>query len=66
MTDERWQMHADLVCINTQTANDGVMNPFGELGASENGASIFGNANWEEFTYWQSMTIQSVPLSYLF
>lgn len=47
-----------LLHINDQTVNDEVINPFGGVGASGNGSSIGGPANWEEFTQWQWLTIK--------
>lgn len=60
------RIHAGLLHINDQTVNDEVTNPFGGVGASGNGASIGGPANWEEFTHWQWMTVKSVPPAYPF
>jgi benzaldehyde dehydrogenase (NAD) len=36
----------------------------GPVGASGNGTSIGGPANWEEFTHWQSMTVKGVAPRY--
>lgn len=44
------QLRTGLLHINDQTVNDEVINPFGGVGASGNGTSIGGAANWEEFT----------------
>lgn len=45
-----------LLHINDQTVNDEVISPFGAVGASGNGSSIGGAANWDEFTQWQWLT----------
>ncbi|WP_206243784.1 benzaldehyde dehydrogenase [Novosphingobium terrae] len=60
------RLHAGLLHINDQTVNDDVVNPFGGVGASGNGTSIGGPANWEEFTHWQWVTIKSAPPAYPF
>lgn len=52
------QLRVGLLHINDQTANDDVVNPFGGVGASGNGTSIGGPANWEEFTQWQWLTVK--------
>lgn len=44
-------LQAGLVHNNDQTVNDDVVDPFGGVGASGNGTSIGGPANWEEFTH---------------
>ncbi|AMB85177.1 benzaldehyde dehydrogenase [Pseudomonas agarici] len=53
------QLHVGLLHINDQTVVDEVINPFGGVGASGNGSSIGGPANWEEFTQWQWITLKS-------
>ncbi|MGS0895415.1 benzaldehyde dehydrogenase [Burkholderia stagnalis] len=58
------QLNTGLLHINDQTVNDEVVNPFGGVGASGNGASIGGAANWEEFTQWQWMTIKGEAPAY--
>ncbi|MBY3321502.1 MULTISPECIES: benzaldehyde dehydrogenase [Rhizobium] len=60
------RIHAGLIHINDQTVNDGVTNPFGGVGASGNGMSIGGPANWELFTDWQWVTVKSAPPAYPF
>jgi benzaldehyde dehydrogenase (NAD) len=52
------RLRTGLLHINDQTVGDDVVNPFGGVGASGNGTSIGGPANWEEFTQWQWMTIK--------
>ncbi len=51
-------LRTGMLHINDQTVNDEVINPFGGVGASGNGASIGGSANGDEFTQWQWMTIR--------
>lgn len=58
------KLRVGLLHINDQTVNDDVVNPFGGFGASGNGTSIGGPANWEEFTQWQWMTMRGSPVAY--
>jgi len=58
------QLRVGLLHINDQTVNDEVVNPFGGVGASGNGASIGGPANWEEFTQWQWLTVKGDAPAY--
>jgi benzaldehyde dehydrogenase (NAD) len=58
------QLRVGLLHINDQTVNDEVVNPFGGVGASGNGTSIGGPANWEEFTQWQWMTVKDAAPPY--
>jgi benzaldehyde dehydrogenase (NAD) len=58
------QLRTGLLHINDQTVNDEVINPFGGLGASGNGSSIGGPANWEEFTQWQWLTVKGAAPAY--
>jgi benzaldehyde dehydrogenase (NAD) len=60
------RLNVGLLHINDQTVNDEVVNPFGGTGASGNGSSIGGPANWEEFTQWQWMTVKGAPPAYPF
>lgn len=52
-------INTGILHINDQTVNDDVVNPFGGTGASGNGTSVGGAANWEEYTQWQWFTVQS-------
>lgn len=52
-------INTGILHINDQTVNDEVVNPFGGTGASGNGSSVGGAANWEEYTQWQWLTVQS-------
>jgi len=58
------RLRTGILHINNQTVDDDVINPFGGVGASGNGTSIGGPANWEEFTQWQWMTIRSAAPAY--
>jgi benzaldehyde dehydrogenase (NAD) len=58
------KLKVGLLHINDQTVNDDVVNPFGGVGASGNGTSIGGPANWEQFTHWQWLTIKSAAPAY--
>ncbi|PPU38715.1 benzaldehyde dehydrogenase [Xanthomonas arboricola] len=58
------QLRTGLLHINDQTVNDEVINPFGGVGASGNGTSIGGPANWEEFTQWQWLTVKGQAPAY--
>jgi benzaldehyde dehydrogenase (NAD) len=58
------RLRTGLLHINDQTVNDEVINPFGGIGASGNGSSIGGAANWEEFTQWQWLTLKSEAPAY--
>jgi benzaldehyde dehydrogenase (NAD) len=58
------QLRVGLLHINDQTVNDEVVNPFGGVGASGNGTSIGGPANWEEFSQWQWVTVKDAAPMY--
>ncbi|MBY5827817.1 benzaldehyde dehydrogenase [Rhizobium leguminosarum] len=58
------RLKVGLLHINDATVNDEVINPFGGVGASGNGTSIGGPANWEEFTQWQWVTVKAEAPSY--
>ncbi|MFM0046017.1 benzaldehyde dehydrogenase [Paraburkholderia sediminicola] len=58
------RLRTGLLHINDQTVNDDVINPFGGVGASGNGTSIGGPANWEEFTRWQWVTVKGEAPAY--
>lgn len=60
------RLRTGLLHINDQTVDDHVVNPFGGRGASGNGTSIGGPANWEEFTQWQWVTVKSQATPYPF
>jgi len=52
------RLHAGIVHINDGNVNDEAHAPFGGVGASGNGGRFGGDANWEEFTEWQWMTVR--------
>ncbi|HBO5831634.1 benzaldehyde dehydrogenase [Pseudomonas aeruginosa] len=58
------QLRTGLLHINDQTVNDEVVNPFGGVGASGNGTSLGGVANWEEYTQWQWLTLKGDAPAY--
>lgn len=58
------KLRTGMLHINDQTVNDEVVNPFGGWGASGNGTSVGGAANWEEFTQWQWVTIKDEATPY--
>lgn len=58
------RLNVGLLHINDATVNEEVVNPFGGVGASGNGTSIGGPANWEEFTSWQWLTLKGAPPAY--
>ncbi len=58
------KLRVGLLHINDSTVNDEVVNPFGGVGASGNGTSIGGPANWEEFTQWQWVTVKAEAPAY--
>ncbi|MBX4898731.1 benzaldehyde dehydrogenase [Rhizobium bangladeshense] len=58
------KLNVGLLHINDATVNDDVVNPFGGVGASGNGSSIGGSANWEAFTHWQWVTVKAEAPSY--
>jgi benzaldehyde dehydrogenase (NAD) len=60
------RLSTGLLHINDQTVADEVVNPFGGRGASGNGTSIGGPANWEEFTQWQWLTVAGRAPTYPF
>lgn len=58
------RLRTGLLHINDQTVNDEVINPFGGVGASGNGASIGGSSNLDEFTQWQWLTVKGEAPAY--
>jgi benzaldehyde dehydrogenase (NAD) len=60
------RLRTGLLHINDQTVADDVVNPFGGRGASGNGTSMGGPADWEEYTQWQWVTIKGQAGAYPF
>ncbi|PPV04958.1 benzaldehyde dehydrogenase II [Xanthomonas bromi] len=60
------KLHTGLLHINDQTVADEVVNPFGGTGASGNGTSVGGPADWEQYTHWQWLTIKNDVPQYPF
>jgi len=58
------RLHTGLLHINDQTVADEVVNPFGGTGASGNGTSVGGPADWEQYTHWQWVTIKDAVPQY--
>ncbi|WP_434657731.1 benzaldehyde dehydrogenase [Pseudomonas sp. R3-56] len=52
--------------INDQTVADECINPFGGRGASGNGGSVGGPADWDEYTQWQWVTVKDKAPVYPF
>jgi benzaldehyde dehydrogenase (NAD) len=60
------RLRAGMVHVNDTTINDDPTSPFGGMGASGNGGRYGGQANWEEFTQWQWLTVRETPAAYPF
>lgn len=60
------QLYIGSLHINDQTVVDEVINPFGGTGASGNGTSVGGPADWEQYTHWQWLTIKNTVPQYPF
>jgi benzaldehyde dehydrogenase (NAD) len=60
------RLRAGMVHVNDTTVNDDPTAPFGGVGASGNGGRYGGQANWEEFTQWQWVTVRDTPPTYPF
>jgi benzaldehyde dehydrogenase (NAD) len=58
------RIKAGMVHVNDQTVNDEAVIPFGGMGASGNGSRFGGQANWDEFTQWQWVTVRDEPRSF--
>jgi benzaldehyde dehydrogenase (NAD) len=58
------RIHAGMVHVNDQTVNDEAVIPFGGVGTSGNGARFGGQANLDEFTEWQWVTIRDDAKSF--
>lgn len=60
------QLVCGMLHINDQTVADECSNPFGGRGASGNGGSVGGPADWDEYTQWQWVTVKNTPPAYPF
>ncbi len=60
------RIRSGMVHVNDQTVNDEAIIPFGGMGASGNGGRFGGEANWDEFTQWQWVTVRDEPRSFPF
>jgi benzaldehyde dehydrogenase (NAD) len=60
------RLKSGMLHINDQTVADEGVNPFGGRGASGNGTSMGGPADWEEYTQWQWVTVKNNAPTYPF
>ncbi|NVZ69568.1 benzaldehyde dehydrogenase [Pseudomonas costantinii] len=60
------RLDCGLLHINDQTVADECINPFGGRGASGNGGSVGGPADWDEYSQWQWVTVKNTPPTYPF
>ncbi|WP_419795151.1 benzaldehyde dehydrogenase [Pseudomonas palleroniana] len=60
------RLDCGLLHINDQTVADECINPFGGRGASGNGGSVGGPADWDEYSQWQWVTVKNTPPAYPF
>lgn len=60
------RIRAGMVHVNDQTVNDEAVIPFGGMGTSGNGSRFGGQANWDEFTEWQWVTVRDDAKSFPF
>nr|WP_314564331.1 benzaldehyde dehydrogenase [uncultured Pseudomonas sp.] len=60
------RLDCGLLHINDQTVADECINPFGGRGASGNGGSVGGPADWDEYTQWQWVTVKNTAPTYPF
>ncbi len=58
------RIRSGMVHVNDQTVNDEAVVPFGGMGISGNGGRFGGQANWDEFTQWQWVTVRDEPKSF--
>jgi benzaldehyde dehydrogenase (NAD) len=58
------RIRSGMVHVNDQTVNDEATIPFGGMGISGNGGRFGGEANWDEFTQWQWVTVRDDPRSF--
>ncbi|MCP1455933.1 MULTISPECIES: benzaldehyde dehydrogenase [Pseudomonas] len=60
------RLQCGMLHINDQTVADECINPFGGRGASGNGGSVGGPADWDEYTQWQWVTVKDKAPVYPF
>lgn len=60
------QLKVGICHVNDQTVADEPYAPFGGTGASGNGSSHGGPANWDAFTHWQWLTVKHSASRYPF
>ena len=60
------RLQCGMLHINDQTVADECVNPFGGRGASGNGGSVGGPADWDEYTQWQWVTVKATAPIYPF
>ncbi|SFS26383.1 benzaldehyde dehydrogenase [Pseudomonas sp. NFACC42-2] len=60
------RLDCGLLHINDQTVADECINPFGGRGASGNGGSVGGPADWDEYSQWQWVTVKNTAPAYPF
>ncbi|WP_053213797.1 benzaldehyde dehydrogenase [Pseudomonas sp. Q12-87] len=60
------RLECGMLHINDQTVADECINPFGGRGASGNGGSVGGPADWDEYTQWQWVTVKDKAPIYPF
>ncbi|AUM69920.1 benzaldehyde dehydrogenase [Pseudomonas fluorescens] len=60
------KLQCGMLHINDQTVADECVNPFGGRGASGNGGSVGGPADWDEYTQWQWVTVKDTAPIYPF
>lgn len=60
------RLQCGLLHINDQTVADDCINPFGGRGASGNGGSVGGPADWDEYSQWQWVTVKNTAPAYPF
>ncbi len=58
------QIRAGMVHVNDQSINDEATVPFGGMGISGNGGRFGAEANLDEFTQWQWVTVRDEPRSF--
>jgi benzaldehyde dehydrogenase (NAD) len=58
------RIKAGMVHVNDQSINDEATIPFGGMGISGNGGRFGAEANLEEFTQWQWVTVRDEPRSF--